>query len=386
MTEPKITVIIPTRERSDVLQKALATVTAQDYEALEIIVSDNGSRDGTADVVRAVDDRRIRYLNTGRRLSMSHNWEFALSHVQDGWVTILGDDDGLLPRTLRRVAEIIRSTDVQAIRTLTCSYLWPSLTGLSFGRMYVPRRGRSEVRSAAQWLGKVLRGQASYPDLPMLYSGGYVHVSVLERIRERMGAFYHSCIPDVYSAVAIASTIDRYLFVHEPLAINGASRHSTGTSQFTSARTGRKGPADLFASEPNIPFHPGVPLLDDGGYPPSLQALTYEAYLQTVSLRAHGSPSTTAAEQLKVILSEPGKQEMPLKTWSRKFAALHGLDLAAAERRALPMKLRRRARAVRRRVVGALSLKRLGSPEQPIRDVHEASVAAGPVLLDSDRR
>src|SRR2546421_723250 len=47
MTNPKITVIIPTRERCDVLGKTLATVVAQDYEAIEILVSDNFSADET---------------------------------------------------------------------------------------------------------------------------------------------------------------------------------------------------------------------------------------------------------------------------------------------------------------------------------------------------
>ena len=110
MENPKITVIIPTRERAVVLENALRTVTSQDYKNLEIIVSDNYSMDGTDKVVEQAKDSRIRYLNTGKRLSMSHNWEFALSHVQDGWVTFIGDDDGLLPRAISRIAEIIQQT------------------------------------------------------------------------------------------------------------------------------------------------------------------------------------------------------------------------------------------------------------------------------------
>jgi len=43
MSEPKITVIIPTRERCDVLGKTLETVLAQDYERVQVIVSDNPS-------------------------------------------------------------------------------------------------------------------------------------------------------------------------------------------------------------------------------------------------------------------------------------------------------------------------------------------------------
>ena len=107
---PLINVVIPTRERADTLKFCLQTVLMQAYSNLRIIVSDNFSNDSTKDVVLRFNDERITYLNTGQRLSMSHNWEFALSKITDGWVTILGDDDGLLPGALERVAEIIKVT------------------------------------------------------------------------------------------------------------------------------------------------------------------------------------------------------------------------------------------------------------------------------------
>jgi len=78
---PLITVIIPTRERADTLETCLQTVVAQTYPNLKIIVSDNCSNDNTKDVVLSFDDKRITYLNTGRRLSMTHNWEFAIRNV-----------------------------------------------------------------------------------------------------------------------------------------------------------------------------------------------------------------------------------------------------------------------------------------------------------------
>lgn len=56
---------------------------------------------------------------------MSHNWEFALSHIADGWVTIVGDDDGLLPGSLQKVAALIRSTGTLAVQSATCRYQWP---------------------------------------------------------------------------------------------------------------------------------------------------------------------------------------------------------------------------------------------------------------------
>ena len=47
MINNKFTVIIPTRERAETLYYAIKTCVEQDYENLEIIVSDNASQDDT---------------------------------------------------------------------------------------------------------------------------------------------------------------------------------------------------------------------------------------------------------------------------------------------------------------------------------------------------
>jgi glycosyltransferase involved in cell wall biosynthesis len=110
MNLPKFTIIIPTRERCDTLAAALKTCVTQDYDNLEIIVSDNFSQDDTFEVVHSYRDKRIRYINTGQRVGMSTNWEFALSHVENGYVTLIGDDDGLLPGAVPKIAEIISTS------------------------------------------------------------------------------------------------------------------------------------------------------------------------------------------------------------------------------------------------------------------------------------
>jgi hypothetical protein len=373
--EPKITVIIPTRERGDVLEKSLQTVIKQDYENLEIIVSDNCSADRTREVVLDTRDKRVRYLNTGKRLSMAHNWEFALSHVDDGWVAIIGDDDGLLPTALSRVAKIIRSADIKAIRSAMCEYSWPSLTKTGFGILSVPLKSGYEVRDTKVWLSKVLDGLVGYPMLPMLYTGGFVSVSILKQIKAKTGAFYSSCIPDLYSAIAVSSIIDSYIYLNEPLAVNGASRHSTGTSQFSLGNKTVQSPANVFASEGNIPMHRDVPLCADGSYPPSLQALAYESYLQSEPLRG-GATKSMHARQLELILATSGRHTPAIRDWGRLFATKHGLDFDALNARANRTRLLRRFSSIRDRVAMEINTCRLGSPDCLIRDVHEATIAA----------
>src|SRR5438034_11015688 len=107
----KFTVIIPTRERADTLGPCLRTVVHQNYDNLEILVSDNLSQDRTEQVVRGIGDSRVKYINTGRRVGMSANFEFALSHSKDGWVTYLGCDDRLLPNALDYADKVRRNTE-----------------------------------------------------------------------------------------------------------------------------------------------------------------------------------------------------------------------------------------------------------------------------------
>jgi len=378
MNEPKMTVVIPTRERCDVLEKALQTVTVQDYDNLEILVSDNYSRDRTEDVVRAANDRRIRYVNTGKRLSMSHNWEFALSHVSEGWATIIGDDDGLLPGSLNKVAAIIQATGVQAVRSTVCQYQWPSMTGTDFGLLSIPLGIGYQVRDSEAWLARVMNGQAGYTELPMLYNGGFVSVPVLQEIARKSGAVYRSCIPDVYSAIAISSALRMYVYSREPLALNGASRHSIGTSQFSTRQPSMCSPAEKFRSEANMPFHEDIPLQRNGDYPPSIQAFVYESYLQSACLRG-AVPRGMHAQQLELILAKPGARGGSVEDWARIFAAKHGLDYDG---------IRQKAR-LRKSASGLMSIPGLidrtfrscsvGSRDLPIRDVYEASACVSAI-------
>src|ERR1039458_10222772 len=100
MTEPAkplISVVIPTRERAQTLLFTLQTVLNQASRNFEVIVSDNFSQDPTRTVVQSFADARLRYFNTGRRLSMCDNWDFAFEHVCGEYTIFIGDDDAILP-------------------------------------------------------------------------------------------------------------------------------------------------------------------------------------------------------------------------------------------------------------------------------------------------
>lgn len=382
MENPKITVIIPTRERAVVLENALRTVTSQDYKNLEIIVSDNYSMDGTDKVVEQAKDSRIRYLNTGKRLSMSHNWEFALSHVQDGWVTFIGDDDGLLPRAISRIAEIIQQTKAQIIRTEYCTYDWPSIAGRPHGQLIVPLTLGYELRNSKQWLYKVLNGHSHYNQLPMIYNGGFIHISLLQKMKERVGCFFASVNPDVYTALALARLVDEFLYVREPLAISGTSKYSNGYSAFSTNTLHGKSAYQHFLSEGNIPFHLEVPTLEDGSIPLSLQACVYEAYLQAAPL-GNGIMTITHEQQLPILLATSGKHRDSVDEWGKLFAEYHGLNFTQALKSANRLRPFLQARIFGRKLTRVASS--VVTDRLHLQNVYDASVAAGVIRIMPSR-
>ncbi|MGR0481942.1 MAG: glycosyltransferase family 2 protein [Candidatus Electronema sp. V4] len=376
MEEIKFTVIIPTRERSDVLEWSLRSVTTQNYKNIEIIISDNFSNDDSEKIAKKNGDSRIRYLNTGKRVSMSDNWEFALSHVTDGWVTIIGDDDALLPNSLEKVAKIIQITNIKAIRSETCSYGWPSLINKKFGALGVPMKNGWEKRDTTEWLAKVMKGSAPYTVLPMLYNGGFVDFSILKDIKGKTGRFYRSCVPDVYSACAISSSIKEYVYSFEPFAVNGASKHSNGTDCFSKRKQVKESPAMKFISEPNMPFHNDIPLNEDGSYPLSIQAIVYESYLQTEMLRK-SSQFKNHQHQLELILATSGIHKMSVESWGMNFSKKHGLNFSNAIRKS---SLKNRAN----RFSNMLTLFRfyiIDGDNSLLSNVYEASIAASTVRI-----
>jgi glycosyltransferase involved in cell wall biosynthesis len=262
---PFISVIIPTRERCETLQSALKTACGQDFTDVEFIVSDNVSEDSTSAIVAEFNDPRIRYIRTPKRLSMAGNYSFALSHARGTYVTILGDDDGLIPGALSVLAQWARATGAPAISWQEATYYWPS-------HSLPERRGRLQIPllavnwnvsaragfTAAKW--SLLR----WNYLPIIY-GGLVKLDVMNILRDRAGEYLLSHSPDVYSAIAISSIIERYIYTEYPFSTFGFSGKSMASTVQSNRTLGKDGNTDTFNDflrENSIAAHPDFPVGD----------------------------------------------------------------------------------------------------------------------------
>ncbi len=102
---PKVTVAIPTRNRANYLRLALDSALRQTLQDIEIVISENGCTDGTADLLATVVDPRVRILRQTTDLTMVQNWNACLEAATGEYFLLLSDDDLLEPRALEALVQ-----------------------------------------------------------------------------------------------------------------------------------------------------------------------------------------------------------------------------------------------------------------------------------------
>lgn len=223
-------ILIPVRDRAWTLRHTLSTILEQDFTDFRIVVCDNQSKDNLVEVLGEFTDPRIEYVRSPEPLSMTDNFEFALSHATGQWVACLGADDGLLPGCLSQVLRLAELTGCEAINGAPSTYFWPGLSGQETSSLVLATRSGHEVREIAPLRAALLSGALSFQNFPHLYTGSFVKLDLIQRARASDGRFYRSAIPDLYSSLVLSFHLDRYVHSLTPLALSGISPSSTGAA------------------------------------------------------------------------------------------------------------------------------------------------------------
>ena len=114
----KVSVCIPTYNRSDYLQYAINSVLAQSYRDFELIVCDDGSTDDTSEVVGSYDDSRLRYVKHPQNIGRSRNMRSGFDAAVGEYFIKFDDDDAIAPEFLAQTVAILdRHTEVDFVCT-----------------------------------------------------------------------------------------------------------------------------------------------------------------------------------------------------------------------------------------------------------------------------
>ena len=136
-----ISVCIATYNGARYIGEQLASILPQLSAEDEVVVSDDGSTDGTIDIVRSLNDRRIRIVDGPRRHSPTLNFERALRNAKGDYVFLADQDDVWLEGKVRRCVEELQKCDcVVSDARVTDSCL--NTTSESLLKLMHVRRGR----------------------------------------------------------------------------------------------------------------------------------------------------------------------------------------------------------------------------------------------------
>ena len=102
---PRVSVVIPTYNRTRWLGETLESVLAQTYEDLEVVVGDDASTaEDPGAIVAGFDDPRARYVRFDENAGIVRNFNRCIELAVGEYVLALGDDDSphrkLIERTV----------------------------------------------------------------------------------------------------------------------------------------------------------------------------------------------------------------------------------------------------------------------------------------------
>lgn len=112
---PAVTVVLPTHNRAHSVVAAIHSVLWQTFDDLELIVVDDGSTDGSDQVLGALEDPRLRVLRhaSARGAPAARNTGIAAARAP--WVAFQDSDDIWLPHKLERQMASVRRHGAAAV-------------------------------------------------------------------------------------------------------------------------------------------------------------------------------------------------------------------------------------------------------------------------------
>lgn len=119
LLQPKISVLIPCYNREETISRCIESAATQDYENLEIIVSDNASTDATWELVSRLAEahKRVKIFRNSENLGPFSNWRCCLKVATGDFVHWLWSDDWIEAGFYSEAARRLRSDKSQVVTT-----------------------------------------------------------------------------------------------------------------------------------------------------------------------------------------------------------------------------------------------------------------------------
>ncbi len=111
---PLVSIVIPTFRRSDTLKDSITSALNQkNFDDYIVIVVDNENEENTETerLIRSYQSDKLYYYKNQENIGMTGNWNRCIELAQGKWLTLLHDDDKLLPNFLCNMLKAIKENE-----------------------------------------------------------------------------------------------------------------------------------------------------------------------------------------------------------------------------------------------------------------------------------
>lgn len=108
---PKVSIILPTYNRANLVGKSVESVLNQTYNDFELIIVDDGSTDNTKEVLKSFEDSRIQYIIHNRNKGAASAMNTGIKASKGHFLSIQNSDDIWLPEKIEKELKSFENSD-----------------------------------------------------------------------------------------------------------------------------------------------------------------------------------------------------------------------------------------------------------------------------------
>lgn len=235
----RFSIVLPVRGSVETFKHTLQTCLNQRFQDYEIVVSDNSPEGCSeiADLVKSLNNSKIKYYKTPRFLMLAKSFEFAYLKASGEFLFSLGADDAILPWGLEILDKLLKSFPEEEVFCWDRGfYVWPNFTNKhQLGQFMIPRNYRKDEFNAEKWssidsLNRLLEFPDSIYAEPLLYINSGFHRSYLKTLLDSTGGLWVGESQDVYMGIAALCIKQSIIHLNYPITIAGMSSSSIGVA------------------------------------------------------------------------------------------------------------------------------------------------------------
>ena len=173
---PLVTIIVPVLNGEDYLRESLDSILNQTHRPLEVIVMDDGSTDGTAEIVASYGDR-VQSVRQPATRGIYANANDGIERARGELVGVFHADDIYLPELVEREVDwLLAHAHAGAV---FCSDIFVGADGSEIGRLELPRPLRG---NRALGYTELLNGLLTYKNVFLRCPTALVRTSVYREL------------------------------------------------------------------------------------------------------------------------------------------------------------------------------------------------------------